>query len=247
MSTQLSFVLGLGLLDIRFRRPDSGCVRKLATRVPRPAPQRVALEGRYTRLEPLSAHRHGETLFEALTAPGAEARFRYMADEPPTVDSFARWIERAEKGSDPLFYAVVERATGRCEGRQALMRIVPDHGVIEVGNIIWGPAIARTRVATEALYLTARYVFDELGYRRLEWKCDAGNDPSRRAAARFGFTFEGTFRQHMVIKGLNRDTAWFAMLDGEWPERKAAFEDWLAPENFDGAGRQRTRLVTVTP
>ena len=165
-----------------------------------------------------------------------------MAQEPPTPEPFRAWLEAEIGTTDPRFFAVIERASGRCEGRQALMRIVPEHGVIEVGNVVWGPAIARTRVATEALYLMAGYVFDTLGYRRFEWKCDAANQPSRRAALRFGFTFEGIFRQHMVIKGMNRDTAWFAMLDGDWPARKAAFEAWLLPGNFDGKGEQRRRL-----
>ncbi len=214
--------------------------------LPRPRPERVTLEGRYCRLEPLEAARHGAALFDASAATGAEARFRYMAEEPPTPANFEAWLARAAHSSDPLFFGVVDRSNGRCEGRQALMRIVPEQGVIEVGSIVWGPSLARTRGATEALYLTTRYVFEELGYRRLEWKCDALNEPSRRAALRFGFTFEGVFRQHMVVKGRNRDTAWFALLDRDWPERKAAFEAWLAPENFDEAGRQRTRLTSAS-
>jgi RimJ/RimL family protein N-acetyltransferase len=143
---------------------------------------------------------------------------------------------------DPLFFAVVDRATGRCEGRQALLRIEPAHGVVELGHILWGPGIARSRAATEAFALTAGYVFDTLGYRRLEWKCDADNAASRQAAIRFGFAYEGRFRQHMVVKGRNRDTAWFALLDEEWPARREALEAWLAPSNFDDAGRQRTPL-----
>jgi RimJ/RimL family protein N-acetyltransferase len=123
------------------------------------------------------------------------------------------------------------------------MRITPEHGVIEVGGILWGPAIARTRVATEALLLHARYAFDTLGYRRFEWKCNVRNEPSMRAARRFGFAFEGIFRQHMVIKGENRDTAWFAMVDADWPRIRSGFERWLAPENFDREGRQKARLA----
>src|SRR5690606_15505341 len=128
-----------------------------------------------------------------------------------------------------LFFAVIDRRDDTCHGRQALMRIEPRHGVAELGNILWNPAIARTRVATEAFYLSAAYVFDQLGYRRFEWKCDAGNEASRRAALRFGFTFEGVFRQHMLVKGLNRDTAWFSMLDAEWPALRSAFQAWLEP------------------
>jgi RimJ/RimL family protein N-acetyltransferase len=137
---------------------------------------------------------------------------------------------------------VIDRASGRAEGRQSLMRITPEHGVIEVGGIYWGPAIARTRVTTEALFLHARYVFDELGYRRFEWKCNDLNEPSKAAARRFSFTFEGVFRQHMIVKGHNRDTAWFSMLDSEWPGIKAEFARWLDPGNFDLDGAQRTKL-----
>ena len=148
----------------------------------------------------------------------------------------------AAAADDPLAFAVVDRASGRCEGRQTLMRITPDHGVIEIGSILWGPAISRSRVATEALYLFARYAFETLGYRRFEWKCNSQNAPSIRAAGRFGFRYEGQFRQHMVIKGANRDTHWFSMLDTEWPALRAAFDRWLAPENFDAQGRQRATL-----
>ena len=137
---------------------------------------------------------------------------------PADTEAFRALDVKAAAGADdPLFFAVIDKATGRAEGRQALMRIDPVHGAIEIGHVLWGPAIARTRVATEALYLSARYVFDDLGYRRFEWKCNDRNQPSKRAALRFGFAFEGVFRQHMVVKGRNRDTAWFSMLDSEWP------------------------------
>ena len=125
------------------------------------------------------------------------------------------------------------------------MRIVPEHGVIEIGSILWGPAIARTRIGTEALFLFARHAIDELGYRRFEWKCHALNEPSRRAAARFGFIFEGVFRQHMMVKGENRDTAWFSIIDTEWPALRQAFERWLDPANFDREGKQRVRLANL--
>jgi RimJ/RimL family protein N-acetyltransferase len=208
----------------------------------RPRPGRVTVAGRFCRLEGLDPARHGDELFAASMAPGAEERFRYLGDSPQDRASFEGWLQKAAASQDPLFYAVIDEASGRCEGRQTLMRITPEHGVIEVGNILWGPAIARTRVATEALFLHAAYVFETLGYRRFEWKCNALNAPSRRAAERFGFQYEGIFRQHMVQKGRNRDTAWFAMLDAEWPQLRSAFERWLAPENFDSAGRQKTRL-----
>jgi RimJ/RimL family protein N-acetyltransferase len=144
---------------------------------------------------------------------------------------------------DPLYFAVIDKATGHAEGKQSLMRITPEHGVIEIGGILWGDRIARSRVATEAQYLFARHVFDDLGYRRYEWKCNALNAPSRRAAERFGFTFEGIFRQHLIIKGQNRDTAWFAMLDGDWPRLKVGYERWLDPENFAADGKQRSKLT----
>jgi RimJ/RimL family protein N-acetyltransferase len=205
------------------------------------------LEGRWARLEPLSAARHDAGLRAASLAPGAEERFRYLFDGPFDEAGFTRWIAGAEASRDPLFWAVIDRATGRAEGRQALMRIDPGHGVVEIGSILWGPAIARTRVATEALALMMRHVFADLGYRRFEWKCDARNAPSRAAALRFGFRFEGIFRQHMVVKGENRDTAWFAVTDGDWPALALAFERWLEPANFDAAGRQLTRLDTSAP
>jgi RimJ/RimL family protein N-acetyltransferase len=208
----------------------------------RPRPSRIALEGRYCRLEPLDPAKHGDGLFEASMAPGAEQRFRYLFDVPQDRAGFDGWLTRSAASDDPLFYAVIDAATGRAEGRQALMRTTPEHGVIEVGNILWGPRSARTRVATEALFLHARHVFDELGYRRFEWKCHDRNEPSKRAAQRFGFTFEGVFRQHMVFKGESRDTAWFAMLDTEWPRLRAEYERWLEPSNFDGEGRQKARL-----
>jgi RimJ/RimL family protein N-acetyltransferase len=212
----------------------------------RPRPARTVLEGRYCRLEPLDPAKHRDALFEASMAPGAEQRFRYLFDVPQDRAGFDQWLTRSAASEDPLFIAVIDAATGRAEGRQALMRITPEHGVIEVGNILWGPNIARTRVATEALYLHARYVFEELGYRRFEWKCHDRNEPSKRAAQRFGFIFEGVFRQHMVLKGESRDTAWFAMLDSEWPRIRSVFERWLDASNFDAEGRQKERLLAMT-
>jgi RimJ/RimL family protein N-acetyltransferase len=209
-----------------------------------PRPERRTLDGRYARLEPLDAERHGRDLLASAQEPGADDRFRYLFEEPPAdAAAFAQWIDKAAASADPLFFAVVDRATGRAEGRQSLMRIDANHGVIEIGHILWGPAIARTRVTTEALYLFAAYVFDTLGYRRFEWKCNSLNEPSKRAAQRFGFAAEGVFRQHMVQKGRNRDTAWFAMTDGDWRSRlRAGYEAWLAPDNFDAEGRQKSRL-----
>lgn len=207
-----------------------------------PSPERVTLSGRYVRVEPLNPVLHEADLFAASMADGAEERFRYLPPGPQDREAFGPWLWQSAVSADPMFFAVVDLATGRCEGRQALMRITPENGVIELGHIVWGPRMARSRLATEAFFLAARYVFDELGYRRLEWKCHAQNAPSRRAAERFGFSYEGTFRQHIVFNGRNRDTAWFSIIDGEWPERRAAFEAWLDPANFDNDGRQRRRL-----
>ena len=206
-------------------------------------PERSAIAGRYAVLEPLDPARHGSDLLASAQAPGAEDRFRYLFEEPPTDrTAFTAWLEKVAASADPIFFAVIDKQTGKAEGRQTLMRIDPVHGVIEIGNILWGPAIARTRVATEALFLFARYVFDDLGYRRFEWKCNNLNEPSKTSALRFGFAFEGIFRQHMVVKGKNRDTAWFAMTDHDWPALKARFQRWLDPSNFDADGRELTKL-----
>jgi RimJ/RimL family protein N-acetyltransferase len=208
-------------------------------KLPCPRPERVVLEGRYARLEPLSPS-HADGLMAASADPSS---FDYLFDVPPKdQEDLDAWIRQKAASEDPLFQTVIDKASGVAGGRQTLMRITPEHGVIEIGNILWGPPIARTRVATEALYLAARYVFDELGYRRFEWKCNDRNEPSKRAARRFGFTFEGVFRQHMWTKGENRDTAWFSMLDREWPRLREGYERWLDPANFDAAGRQRSSL-----
>ncbi len=201
-------------------------------------PGRVVLEGRYTRLEPIGPQ-HVADLWRA-TVP---ERYAYLFSTAPASEAeLAQRTVAAAAETDPLWFAVIDQASGTAEGQQSLMRIVPEHGVIEVGGIYWGPRMARTRVATEALFLHARYVFDELGYRRFEWKCNDLNAPSKKAAERFGFQFEGVFRQHMIIKGQNRDTAWFAMLDGDWPRLRAEYERWLAPGNFDANGVQKTPL-----
>ena len=209
---------------------------------PRQRPSRAALEGRYCRLERLDPVRHGDQLYEASMAPGADERFRYVSDIPQDRGGFAAWLAAAAASQDPLFYAVLDRSSGRCEGRQSLKHITPEHGVIEVGNVLWGPAIARTRVTTEALFLFVQYAFDELGYRRVEWMCNVRNERSMRAARCFGFTYEGTFRQHRVAKGHNRDTAWWAIIDRDWPPIRNAFEQWLQPDNFDARGQQKLRL-----
>ncbi|TPW30687.1 GNAT family N-acetyltransferase [Pararhizobium mangrovi] len=209
-------------------------------------PQRRVLEGEYVRLEPLDASRHGDDLFAVSSVADARDRFAWLPEHPPeSREAFQVWMERAETSEDTLFFAVVEIESGRALGRQALMRIDAANGVAEIGNVYWGPGLSRKAGASEAFFLMARYVFEDLGYRRFEWKCNAANAPSRRAAQRFGFTEEGVFRQHMVVKGANRDTAWFSVLDHEWPLVSAALREWLAPGNFDAANRQRERLEAI--
>lgn len=209
---------------------------------PRPRPPREPIEGRYVRLEPLSAAAHGDGLFEASSVPDAGERFAWLPDLPPaTRTEFQPWLDKAEASEDPLFFTVIDKASGRIAGRQTLMRIDTTYGVIEIGNIYWGPRISRRPAATEAQFLFMKLAFD-LGYRRYEWKCNNRNEPSKRAAQRFGFSFEGIFRQHMIVKGENRDTAWYSVIDGEWPALKAAYEAWLDPSNFDAAGNQKRRL-----
>src|SRR3954453_7849729 len=216
----------------------------LAEWTPRNRPPRQVISGRYVRLEPLDPARHGDDLYAACSGPQAETLFRYLFEAPPSDRaSLEPCLAKASSSEDPLFFAVVDQATGRAGGRLTFMRIDQAHGVIETGSILFGPALARTRGATEAIYLQARHAFDDLGYRRFEWKCNDRNEPSKLAAIRLGFTFEGLFRQHMVVKGENRDTAWYSMLDREWPARKQAFERWLAPANFDQDGQQRASLA----
>ncbi len=220
----------------------------LSSWTPRPRPERTVLEGRYVRLEPLSAGRHGDGLYQAATDGEADARFRWLFEStPPDRATFDAWLAKVEASEDPLFFAVIDKVTGEAVGRQTLMRIDPTYGVIEIGNIHWGPRMQRSRLSTEAQYLFARYIFDDLGYRRYEWKCNNRNEPSKRAAERFGFSFEGVFRQHLIVKGENRDTAWYSILDKEWPSLKEAYEAWLDPLNFDAEGRQKRRLEDLRP
>jgi RimJ/RimL family protein N-acetyltransferase len=209
------------------------------------APARAPIEGRRVRLEPLDAARHADGLFEAATE-GDPALWDYLA-YGPFADRASMHAHLTAQGasSDPLFFAVIGTDSDRALGVVSYLRMEPEHGVIEIGHIWLGAALQRTPAATEAIYLLARHAFDDLGNRRLEWKCDAANARSRRAAERFGFTFEGVFRQHMIVKGRNRDTAWYALLDGEWPAARAAFEAWLDPANFDAAGAQRRSLADL--
>lgn len=212
-----------------------------------PQARKRVLDGTLVRLEPLSATAHADDLFEAGHVPDRDQKYRYLPDAPPDDPAIIReWAERVETTEDPMFFAVIDKATGKAVGRQALMRVDAVHGSAEIGHIYWGPAMARSAKATEALYLFMRHVFEGLGYRRFEWKCDNANEPSKIAAKRFGFTFEGLFRQHFIIKGRNRDTAWFSIIDREWPALKRAYLSWLAPENFDADGRQKRSLSELT-
>ncbi len=205
-------------------------------------PPATPIEGRYCRLERLSAERHAAELFAA--SAGAPENWIYLPQDPPAdFSEYRQWIGAAAQRDDPFFHAIIARDSGLAVGVAALMRIDPANGVIEVGSIHYAPALKRTRAGTEAIYLLMRRVFDELGYRRFEWKCDSLNAPSRRAALRYGFTFEGIFRQAVVYKGRNRDTAWFSIIDKEWPRLRGGFLRWLDPANFDANGRQHKTLA----
>jgi RimJ/RimL family protein N-acetyltransferase len=211
---------------------------------PASPPSAVTLRGRYVTLEPLNVKRHAAALWEA--ARGHDGLWTWLFDGPYVNEAdLRRAVGRKQAATDAVFLAIVPESTGLAAGWASFMRAEPAHGVIEVGNILLTPVLQRTTAATEAMFLMARHVFDELGYRRYEWKCNAKNEPSRRAALRLGFTFEGIFRQHMVIKGASRDSAWFSMLDGEWPARKRGFEAWLEPANFDSVGQQRQSLDEI--
>jgi RimJ/RimL family protein N-acetyltransferase len=211
------------------------------TPAPRPGP--VTLKGRYGRLEKLTPA-HAMDLWAAFV--GHDQVWTYIAADGPfaTAAEFVPCIERRAAADDPYAYAIIDPSE-RAVGYVTLLRIVPEMRVIEVGHVLYSPALQRTPLGTETQYLLARYIFETLGYRRYEWKCDALNAPSRRAALRYGFVYEGTFRQHIIAKGRNRDNAWFSMLDSEWPARKRNFELWLAPENFDGEGRQKISLAAL--
>ena len=212
----------------------------------RARPVRATIAGVYGRLEPLDAKKHGDDLWAAIE--GHDSVWTYLGYGPfAGRDAFVSWLQSREELLDPLSYAVVDAASGKALGVLTLMEIRPVHGVVETGHIFFAPVLQKTRAATEAIYLAMRHAFDDLGYRRFEWKCDALNAPSRAAAIRFGFTFEGIFRRHMVIKGRSRDTAWYSIVDAEWPVVKSGFEAWLAPGNFDAAGRQKIPLADLRP
>jgi nicotinamidase-related amidase/RimJ/RimL family protein N-acetyltransferase len=209
-------------------------------------PSRRVLAGATVRLEPIDPKTQGHALYEASHDPRDTGLWEYLPVGPfPDEESFLTWLITAARSEDPLFLAVVDQETDRPSGMVSFMRMAPEHGVIEIGFIWFGLSLQRTRQATEAIYLLARHAFNDLGYRRLEWKCNALNERSRRSALRFGFSYEGIFRQHMMVKGRSRDTAWFSIVDREWPDIREAFEAWLRPENFDTAGRQRESLASI--
>jgi RimJ/RimL family protein N-acetyltransferase len=209
------------------RRPDGGPLR-----------------GRYVDVEHVEVERHGTDLWESFQTGDPEGRIWTYLGYGPFADrpAFLAWLKERQASSDPLFYAIVPHHTGKASGMASFMRMTPEHGVIEIGHIWLSPGLQKTREATEALYLMMHHALTSLNCRRLEWKCDALNQPSRKAAERLGFTFEGVFRQHMIVKGRNRDTAWYAIVDKNWPAIDGAFQRWLAADNFDSAGRQRQAL-----
>jgi RimJ/RimL family protein N-acetyltransferase len=212
---------------------------------PASRPRRLRRNGQYVNLAPLSLMRHGNTLWESTHSKDKERLWCYLAEGPfAERAAFDAFLVRKTSSEDPLFFAVMDQS-GQAVGFESLMRIEPVHRCIEIGNILLSPALQRTPGGTEAIFLLLEYAFEDLGYRRIEWKCDALNAPSRRAALRYGFTFEGIFRKHMVVKGRNRDTAWFSMLEGEWRQYRAAFERWLNPNNFDPDGKQRFSLAAL--
>ncbi len=213
----------------------------LTIALPRPRPPRSPMQGRWCDVVPLDPDTHAGALFDAYAAD-AEGRIWTYLPAGPFADlaAYRAWMDATCLTDDPLFHTIL--VDGKPLGVASLMRIDPAHGVIEVGNINFSPALSQTRAATEAMFLMMSRAFDELGYRRYEWKCDALNEPSRRAALRLGFTYEGTFRQAITYKGRNRDTAWFSIIDSEWPRLRAGFAAWLDPGNFDAQGRQRHRL-----
>ena len=213
---------------------------------PRPLPSDASMTGRTVTVEKLDADRHAADLFAAFGDTPDDRDWTYLpVERPVTLADFTAHTRDIQATRDPLHYAIIDRATGKAVGSSALMRIDAANGVIEVGNVRYSRRLMRTPAGTEAMYLFMRRAFDELGYRRYEWKCDALNAASRRAAERYGFTFEGIFRQAIVVKGRSRDTAWFSLLDSEWPRVRAAFETWLASDNFDANGQQRRSLATL--
>ncbi len=212
---------------------------------PRPFPEKVTLKGQYCYLEPLNQS-HGPALFEAHQQAEDTRAWTYLPNEAPkNQGEYFAQLEAMIASRDPLFFTVIDIQSGQPVGTLSLMRIDPKNGVLEVGHVHFSPVLQRSPLSTEAQWLLMKYTFDKLGYRRYEWKCDALNQPSRQAAARLGFQFEGIFRQAVIYKGRSRDTAWFSIIDSEWPQLNLAFREWLSPANFDDNGRQRHSLVQL--
>jgi RimJ/RimL family protein N-acetyltransferase len=217
----------------------------LSNWTPRPAPKPVRLEGRYVTLVAYERDKHAQALWAALGETGVNTRLKYFAaPDFQSADAFADWLDAVEKAGW-LREVFIDNNTGDVVGMAHYMRADPANGVVEVGGVAHGLAMARSPISTEAHYLMARHVFEDLGYRRYEWKCHNDNAPSHAAAKRLGFSFEGVFRKHMISRGENRDTAWYAMIDDDWPRLKMAFEAWLAPANFDAEGRQLRGLSDI--
>lgn len=232
------------MADTEPMRVTPPSIAPLADPSPAPRPERRVHEGRYARVEPLDPAIHTADLFATSHGDARKERiWDYLPYGPFATESdFAAYVAANAASDDPLFFAIRPHASGRAEGIATLMSIEPVHRSIEIGHIWLGPDLQNTPAATEALYLLIAHSLDDLGYRRMEWKCDAANAASRGAAGRLGFTHEGLFYQHRIVKGRNRDTAWFSILDEEWPAIRANFTTWLDPANFDEAGRQRQSL-----
>lgn len=211
-----------------------------------PAPQPVTLKGRYVTIEPYDRDKHLQALWDAFGGLAINPLLLYFTNSDFSgIEDFDAWLESCQKKGHWLVHVFSDNATGKVVGMASYMRADPANGVVEVGGVAHGPAMARSPLSTEVHYLMARHVFDDLGYRRYEWKCHNENEPSKASARRYGFTYEGLFRQHILSKGKNRDTAWFSIIDGEWPSIRAAFEAWLAPENFDADGKQIHKLEAI--
>ncbi|WP_035480910.1 GNAT family N-acetyltransferase [Aliagarivorans marinus] len=209
-------------------------------------PSGQTLNGRYVRLEAIDLERHANSLYAAYIQDTNATTFTYLSYTPwADFPQFQHWLETLSRSQDPLFYVLVDQQTDNALGLASYLRIDPEQGAIEVGHLHFSPALQRSRLSTEAMYLMMRHAFDELGYRRYEWKCDSLNQASRNASERLGFIYEGTFRQARVYKQRNRDTAWFSIIDKEWPARKSELEQWLAPDNFDQHGQQQRSLKTI--
>lgn len=211
-----------------------------------PYPQPLILEGDYCHLEPVNADKHLDALFAAYYLAEDDRDWTYLFSERPTnKDAFHHYLKQLEQSRDPLHFTIIDNQTEQPVGTIALMRIDPQHGVIEVGHVVFSPLLKQTIMSTEVHFLLMQYVFEQLGYRRYEWKCDSLNAPSRKAAERLGFTFEGIFRQAIVYKNRSRDTAWFSIIDHEWAKMQYAFQNWLSADNFDENGKQKKTLQTI--